>query len=113
MKRLILSLLGGFLIPFLYAITVGPLTPYIQDQRLNQLANLPVRWPVMILEYTFPLWWTWLSWEQGQQIWLLVYIIICNVVLYSLVTYVLLRVFWKPQPKPSPSPPDPPDFEST
>jgi hypothetical protein len=113
-KRLLLSLLGGFLIPFAYSVAVGPLTPYIEDPRLNQLAMLPVRWPVMFIEHLFPLWWLSISWQQGQEVWLLFYIIICNVALYSAATYVLLWQFAKRKASVEPAPPpEPPSFEST
>jgi hypothetical protein len=50
MKRLALSVLGGLVVPFLYAIVVGPLTPYIKDNRTADfLAMVPVRWPIMLV----------------------------------------------------------------
>jgi len=50
MKRLVFSVVGGVVIPFLYMVIVGPLTTYIQDDRLKQSMGYPVRWPVIILQ---------------------------------------------------------------
>ncbi|HMH42129.1 MAG TPA: hypothetical protein VK557_01485, partial [Pyrinomonadaceae bacterium] len=49
MKRVVLSVIGGFVIPFLYSIIVAPLTPYIHNRTLDQLAMFPVRWPIVLL----------------------------------------------------------------
>jgi len=80
MKRLALSVLGGFAVPFLYSIIVGPVTPYIKNEAINQLAMYPVRWPILIL-YRFGLFPV-RSFEDETV--LLLYIIVCNVFrLYS------------------------------
>ena len=86
MKRLALSVLGGFAVPFLYSIIVGPVTPYIKNEAINQLAMYPVRWPILIL-YRFGLFPV-RSFEDETV--LLLYIIVCNVFLYTLMTYVAL-----------------------
>jgi hypothetical protein len=86
MKRLLLSLLGGFAVPFLYSIIVGPVTPYIKNEAINQLAMYPVRWPVLILYRLglFPV-----RSFQDEPV-LLLYIIVGNVFLYTFLTYVVL-----------------------
>ena len=53
MKRLALSVLGGFLIPFIYAIIFGPLSTYIENRTVNWLLVMPVRWPMILLERLF------------------------------------------------------------
>lgn len=84
MKRLVLSVVGGLAIPLLYSIIVGPFTPYIKDNsRLDLLAMVPVRWPILLL---FQL--GMIPFESETAI--LVYMIACNVALYSLLTYFLL-----------------------
>jgi hypothetical protein len=84
MIRLPLSVLCGVAIPFLYAVIVGPLTPYIKDNStLDLLAMVPVRWPVLIL---YRLGATPFESETA----ILLYIIVCNVVLYTLLTYFVL-----------------------
>src|SRR5436853_75034 len=46
MKRFVLSVVCGFVIPFLYSIIVGPLSSYIENDRLKLLVGIPVRWPL-------------------------------------------------------------------
>ena len=48
MKRLALSLVGGFLLPFLYTLVVGPLTPYFRNYPTFNFL-LTVRWPVLLI----------------------------------------------------------------
>jgi hypothetical protein len=99
---LALSVICGVVIPFLYAVIVGPLTPYIRDNStLDLLAMVPVRWPVLILYRLGAV-----SFESETA--LLIYIIACNVVLYTLLTYFVLWGFSKRKkvdrlpPKPEP-----------
>lgn len=103
MKRLALSLVCGLAIPFLYSITVGPLTPYIKNETLNRLASYPVRWPVLILYRLnqFPF---------ENEIAILLYIVGCNVLLYTLLTYCFLWTISRRKPKAPSLPPDPPLF---
>ena len=81
MKRLALSVGGGFLLPFLYSIIVGPLTPYIKTNRtLDFWAMVPVRWPILLL------------YELGvipfeSDLLLLLYIVSCNVIFYGSLIY--------------------------
>jgi len=110
MKRLILSLVGGFVIPFLYTLIVGPLTNYIENYRLRQLLGYPVRWPVIILQETLPL--DSFPFRDEDLGFLLVLVIACDVIVYGIVTYILLWRFWKPKTKESGPPPEPPRFES-
>lgn len=104
MKRLALSVLGGFGIPFLYSIIVGPLTPYIRNNStLDLLAMVPVRWPILIF------------YRLGvapfeSEIAILIYMIVCNVALYTLFTYFLLWGFSRRKTSRSATPPEPPPF---
>ena len=50
MKRAALSLLGGVVIPFCYALIAGPLSTKIDDPGLQTLVSAPVRWPALLLE---------------------------------------------------------------
>ena len=83
MKRLALSLLGGFLLPFLYSIVVAPLTPYIKNNTLAFSAMVPVRWPILLLYWlhTFPF---------GSEFAVLLYIVSCNVIFYGSMIYFVL-----------------------
>ena len=81
MKRLALSLIGGFLLPFLYSIIVGPLTPYIKNNKtLDFLAMVPVRWPILLL-YQLRV----MPFESEP--WLLLYMVSCNVIFYGSLIY--------------------------
>jgi hypothetical protein len=100
MKRLALSLLGGFVLPFLYSIIVGPLTPYIRhNPTLNLLATVPVRWPVLLLSWlrVFPF---------ESEFSVLLYIVSCNVILYGIMVYFVLFALSK-RKKTNLSPPAP------
>jgi hypothetical protein len=90
MKRLALSVLGGFLLPFLYSIIVGPLTPYIKYRPLNFLATVPVRWPILLFESVARA-----PFESEQ--WLLLYLVGCDVILYGSLTYFVLFALSKRQ----------------
>ena len=111
MKRLALSLVGGFAIPFLYTIIIGPASLYIESQTLNRFAAYPVRWPILIL-YRFASFDSLGSFpfrDQDSTI-LFLYIVICNVVAYAILTYTLLWVLSKRKSKVYESPPQPPRF---
>ena len=103
MKRLALAVAGGFVIPFLYAIVAAPLSSYITNPTLDRLLMFPVRWPILIL---FQL--HFLPFEN--EIAILVYIVVCNVILYSILGYVLLLGLTRRKKAALLSPPEPPSF---
>ena len=113
MKRILLSLVVGFLFPFLYAIVTGPLTLNIKNYTFKRLLEVPVRWPILVLQRAvgfegldrFPF-------RDEDQLVLLAYFIICNTALYSALTYVLLWFIKKPKRSSSELPPQPPSFVS-
>lgn len=84
MKRLALSVLGGVAIPFLYSVVFGPLTTYTNNETLNHYLGYPVRWPVLILYRWFPID------VSNNETFLLLLVISCNVLLYTLLTYCVL-----------------------
>ena len=106
MKRLVLSVLGGFAIPFLYTIIVGPLSLYIKSETLNQLADYPVRWPIYILYRLVPL--GSFPFRDQDSTALLIYIIGCDVILYTILIYFLLWGFLKRKSEAFDPPPNPP-----
>ena len=108
MKRLALSLLGGVAIPFLYAVIVGPLTNYTENESLRQIVSYPVRWPAITLNELLPL--DSFPFRDRDGIFLLVFIVVCDVLLYSIVTYLLLWRFWKRKTKEFELPPKPPSL---
>ena len=84
--RLALSLLGGFLLPLLYLIIVGPLTNRTGNRTLNFFASVPVRWPILLLYRLDVL-------PSTNELWLMLYIVGANVVFYgSLIYFVLLAL---------------------
>lgn len=113
MKRILLSLLAGLVFPFLYAIIVGPLTLYVENDTLKDLMGVPVRWPIMILQRAVSLEGLGRFPFRDEDQWvLLAYFIICNTALYSALTYVLLSFLRKPKRSASQLPPQPPSFVS-
>src|SRR5437763_3117616 len=103
MKRVALSVIGGLVIPVLYTVIAVLLAPYIHNRALVQLAMFPVRWPIVLL-FRLRL----LLFENKIEA--LIYIIVCNVFLYSLLTYFLLWRFSRRKKTTQHSPPTPPTF---
>ena len=104
MKRLLLSVVGGFGIPFLYIVIAGPLFPYIRDERINYLVWIPIGWPKVLYFYVFLRFSNRaLNLEDDA---LLVIMIACNVILYGALTYslLLLRSFRKAKVHAEPPP---------
>src|SRR5688572_1094334 len=111
MKRLVLSVVGGFVIPFVYTIAVGPLSNYIENYRLRRLLGYPIRWPILLIQRVAPF--NSFPYRDGDQVFAFLLVIVCDVLLYSLVTYILLWRFWKPKIQAVEPPPTPPRFQSS
>ena len=111
MKRLAVSVVGGFAIPFLYTIIIGPASLYIESQTLNRFGEYPVRWPILIL-YRFASFDSLGSFPFRNQdaTVMFAYIVVCDVVLYAILTYSLLWAFSKRKSKLYESPPQSPRF---
>jgi hypothetical protein len=107
-KRWIFAVLGGFVIPFLYTIIFGPLTLYIENSNLNQLLGFPVRWPVIILSRLVPF--DWFPFRDQDATVLFILIVVCDVMLYTILTYFLLWRFSRPENRQQYPPPTPPGF---
>ena len=111
MKRIVLSLAGGILLPFSYAILLGPVSLLTEDESLRWLFGMPIRWPA---ELYFEIWlWSGFSFSVSDEAFM-VLIVGCNVLLYGFLTYcaLLLLSLRRNQAKPN-SPPLPPvDFET-
>ena len=104
MKRLALAIVCGFIIPFLYAIIAVPLSSYITNPTLDRLLMFPVRWPILILSQLH-----FLAFEN-EIIAISVYLVACNVILYSILSYFLLWGVSKRKNVTLRSPPEPPSF---
>src|SRR6266404_8181365 len=85
MKRLILAVICGFAIAFLYAVISGPLSTYIGNETLRWLLYLPIGWPKLILQRLVPL--NAFPFRDEDSTALLIYIVGSDVVLYSLLSY--------------------------
>jgi predicted permease len=103
MKRVALALLGGFIIPFVYTIIAAPLSSYVTNKTIDRLLMYPVRWPILIF---FRLGFL----PFDNEIALFIYIVVCDVVLYSILSYFLLGRFFKPKKRALSLPPEPPSF---
>src|SRR5690242_3044499 len=103
MKRLAAALLGGFLIPLAYSLIAAPLSSYITNPNLDRLIQYPVRWPILIFYRLGFL-------PFSNEFALLSYLVISNVLLYSILTYVLLTALSSRKRAATHSPPKPPSF---
>jgi hypothetical protein len=108
MRRLLLSVAGGFVIPFLYSIITGPLSLYIESERIKHLLWIPIGWPKLIY---FRL----ITSATGRlpdidDNTYLIIAIVCNVALYGALTYLYLLARSLRKPKTYPEPPPPPTF---
>jgi hypothetical protein len=88
MKRLLMSVGGGFALPFLYSILVGPLSQYIGDERIRSLLWLPIGWPKILYISLFPPF-SGRSLNIGLNL-LLVINVAGNVIFYGALTYFFL-----------------------
>jgi hypothetical protein len=103
MKRLLASVLGGFLVPFVYLVIAGPLSAYVENRTLLFLLDLPYGWPrVLLYRYCFP------RCPFDGEVTFVVVIIACNVLLYATLTYFVLwlRALRKPKAQTAPPPPN-------
>ena len=104
MKRLLLSLVGGFVIPLLYAVIVGPLSVYIKSERINHLLWMPIGWPQILCFYLFPMSYSTPSLPDGA---MFAIQIVCDVTLYGSLTYLFLLTRSLKRPKAYDEPPPP------
>jgi hypothetical protein len=110
MKRLALSLVGGFAIPFSYYAAITILILLTDNTDLGVRLSYPVSWPILVLYHLLPS--TSFPLRPGDKTSLFLIIIICNVLVYSIPTYFLLwgvSLRWR-RVKRVDLPPDPPGF---
>jgi hypothetical protein len=103
-KRLLLSVVGGFGIPFLYSIMAVFLSPHFGNDRIKYLFWVPIGWPKILYFYVLlPFSNRALNLEDDG---LLVIMIACDVILYGSLTYslLLLRSFRKVKAHTEPPP---------
>ena len=107
-QRLALSVIGGFAIPFLYTVITGPLSVYIESERIRHLLWIPIGWPRILyfdLYFSTPLFKTHINLDDTA---LFILQIVLNVMLYGFLTFFIL--LWRSSRKPRVhlEPPPPP-----
>lgn len=100
-KRLLVSLIGGILLPFSYFLLVVPLIELFRSKTIGALLLMPLVWPSVLYIFLFGA-------TKNQAINVL-FTIICDVILYGLVTYGVLLALHKERERPE-APPPPPQF---
>ena len=106
LKRSLLSIAGGFILPLLYVGVNGILAQFIQNETIKRLLIMPVTWTNYIYDYFDPstdnYFYTptydpgWLAAFKGFEVKIISFLV-GNVVLYALVTYALLHWLGKSQ----------------
>jgi hypothetical protein len=91
MKRLALSLLGGFSIPVLYTLALALSFLWTKNLPLILRLSYAVNWPIFILFRLFPL--GSFPLRPGDRIFLILIVIVCNGLIYSLPIYLILWRF--------------------
>ena len=89
-------------------MVTGPLSIYVDDRKIRLLLNIPVGWPRLVYFHLLRPLTGMLLFDNETA--LLLYIMACDVLLYTLVTYFALLVFsFKRVTIKEHSPPPPPD----
>jgi hypothetical protein len=88
MLRLVISVICGVAIPFIYSIIVGPLSTYTENRMLHRFGYIPIGWPSLLLEMVVPLNSFPFRNEDGSA--LLLIMIVANVMLYGFLSYLTL-----------------------
>jgi hypothetical protein len=103
MKRWGWSLLGGVLIPFCYVMGLAQLETLIAPNR-RKAFQTPIAWPRAIYFYFFPPGYVESTFGEFSPI-LLLFLVVFNVILYTLISYCLLSILAALRKKrPSPNP---------
>jgi hypothetical protein len=89
MKRVLLAIGSGFLIPFLYAVVTGPLSNLVENYWLHEALYIPIGWPRLFLQRVLPL--GSFPFRDGDATTLLFFMIVCNIGLYGCLSYFF---FW-------------------
>ena len=110
MKRLALSLVGGFVIPALYTLALALFFLSTKNVRLVLRLRFPVAWPRYVLVHlvplgSFPL-------RPGDRLFLIPFVFICDAIVYSIPIYLFLWRFplGKRKDVRVDLPPNPPSF---
>jgi hypothetical protein len=90
-ERLALSVIGGVAIPFVLAITLGPLSNYTENRTLRLVMGIPTGWPRLLYFRLFPPY-ARDSFAENKVAFLL-FILVCDIALYTLITYCALSIW--------------------
>ncbi len=96
-KRWLLSVIGGFALPFGYALIIGQLNAAHSDDTFSLLLRLPFTWPTYICDFFYTLAFDptdELHGFRGVEVYVLA-IIVGNVIAYTLLTYAFLSWWMK------------------
>lgn len=110
MKRLVFSLFGGLAISASYVITLALFYVWTENLDLTLLLAYPVNWPTFILVRLLPL--DSFPLRPGDRAFLILLIMVCNAVLYSIPIFLLLWIYSTRKRKAAlvDLPPEPPLF---
>jgi hypothetical protein len=100
-KRLLISLTGGILVPFSYLLLIVPFIELTRSQAIGAVLLMPLIWPRVLCILLFG--------PARNQTTYLLFTIICDVILYGLITYAVLLALYREKPRLEPPPP-PPQF---
>jgi hypothetical protein len=87
-KKLVISLVGGIIVPFSYLLIAAPLADNIDSPAIQLLLLMPLVWPGYL-------------WSN------LTFLIVCDILLYGLITYAVFQAVTKEAVRPPPPPPPP------
>jgi hypothetical protein len=100
-KRLLISLTGGILVPFSYFLLIFPFIELTQSQALGAVLLMPLIWPRVLCILLFG--------PAGDQTTYVLFTIVCDIILYGLITYAVLLALYREKRQLEPPPP-PPQF---
>ena len=90
MKRLLISIILGTLLPLVYMMIVGPLSVYLPDRPAIQYVFYPVRWPVLVAYALSP---AGFNIVELSDLSIILFAIVGNIFLYSSIVYFMLFAF--------------------
>jgi hypothetical protein len=100
-KRLLISLTGGIFVPFGYFLLIVPSIELSKSSTLAATLFMPLAWPKVLYIFLFG--------SAGSQTTNILFLIVCNVIMYGLITYAVLFALLREKSPPE-MPPPPPQF---
>ena len=100
-KRLLISLTGGILLPFGYFLLIVPFIELTKSLTIGRVLLIPLVWSSFLYLLLFG--------SEGSQTTYVLFTVVCDVILYGLITYAVLFALQREKPQPK-LPPPPPQF---